>query len=126
MIILNPRDGIKAGFLHKPISDTKKTKSGKPAFCVLFPLTGPPPRRDKWRKPVWFKSVEIFKDGVRVMKLKPHSKHFQEGSAKEKDRQVWVGPTQAKAVPRDIVIVATDKRGIQYGWPIKDPTQRVD
>lgn len=42
MIILDPTDGIKAGFLHKPISDTKKTPSGKPAFVVLFPLKGPP------------------------------------------------------------------------------------
>lgn len=126
MIILDPTDGIKAGFLHKPISDTKKTPSGKPAFVVLFPLKGPPPRRDKWREPVWFKSVHIYKDGAKIMTLKRHSKHFQEGSAKEKHRQVWVGRTQAKALPKNIVIVATDKRGIQYGWPIKDPTQRVD
>lgn len=121
---LKSKDGAKAGFLWKPISDTKKTASGKKAFVVLFPLKSP--SGEKWSEPVWFDSVDVYKDGARILKLKRHSKHFQEGTAKEKYRQVWVGPIEAKKVPKNIVVVAKDKKGRLFAWPINDPRKRID
>lgn len=124
--LIKPKDGAKRGFLWKPISDTKKTASGKPAPVVLFPLKEPKTGRS-WKEPVWFASVELQKDGVRLHKLKRHSKHFQEGTAAERFRQVWVVPVQAKALPKNIIVVATDKKGRVFAFgPIVDPTKRVD
>lgn len=117
MIVLNPKDGKKAGFLWKPVSDSK----GKP--CTLTPLKGPD--KQKWSKPFKFERVELFKDGKRITALK-FRKHFDEGTVKEKNRQIWDCPIVAEKLPKNIQVVATDKKGIQFAWPIKDPTKRVD
>ena len=115
--ILNPKDGKKADFLWKPV------RAHDPKPCMLPPRKGPDGQN--WKKPVRFERVEIFKNGQIVCKLK-FRHHFDEGTAKEKNRQIWDCPIAAKKLPKNIQVVATDKKGIQFAWPIKDPTKRVD
>ena len=115
--ILNPKDGKKADFLWKPV------RAHDPKPCMLPPRKGPDGQN--WKKPVRFERVEIFKNGQIVCKLK-FRHHYDEGTAKEKNRQSWDCPSLASKLPKAIQIVATDKKGIQFAWPIKDPTERVD
>lgn len=128
---LSFKDGPKRGNLWKPVSDTKKDSKGRLVFVVLFDKKGPGGR--KWGKPNKFKKVELFDEieeaGVTTLKRLgglSFSKHYDEGSAIERDRQIWKGFTPANLLPKTLAVVATDAKGDKFHFPVENPNKRYD